>query len=65
MSLLELYWLDSNRIRQLNLSGGLDRFPDAKVDDDPGQEQEPEKFPTDAAEVLDVGGHLQHSVAVA
>ena len=65
MSLIELYWLDPIRLRQLNLSGGLVRFPDAKVDDDPGQEQEPEKFPTDAAKVLDVGGHLQHSVAVA
>ena len=53
MSLIELYWSDSNRIRQLNLSGGLDRFPDAKVDDDPGPDEAEEHPPLDTLEVVD------------
>ena len=37
-----------------HLARGFDRFPDAKVDNDPSQYKESEKFPTNASEIFNV-----------
>ena len=47
---------------EYDLPGGLDGFPVAEVDDDPGEKQEAEELPADAAKVLDAFRHLQNSV---
>lgn len=45
-----------------DLPGGLDRLPDAKVNDDPSQKEKAKKLPTDSTKVVDVERHLKHTV---